>query len=87
VASLTVDVVNSRAARVNLEDAVPRLQNEAIAANYHRQAEESALSVVREALERQVTGLYNLRIAVQLVTEDLGMEPAGDPVQLAAQLV
>ena len=39
---------------------------------------ESTLSTVREALEREVTGLSNLHLAVQIATEDLGMAPAND---------
>ena len=52
-----------------------------------RQGVELALANVKEALERQVTGIDNLRIAAHLVLDDLGVEPTGEPGQLVAQLV
>jgi len=52
----------------------------------HREAE-SALATVTEALERQITGIDSLRLAAHLVLDDLGVEAADEPGQLAAQLV
>ena len=46
-----------------------------------------ALSKVKEALERQITGINNLCLAAHLMLDDLGVEPADEPGQLAAQLV
>ena len=42
---------------------------------------------MKEALESQITSSDNLRLAVGLVLDDLGMDAAGEPGQEAAQLI
>ncbi|KAG2611694.1 hypothetical protein PVAP13_4KG234905 [Panicum virgatum] len=57
------------------------------AAKSLRQEAESKWMEMKEALESQITGSDNLRLAVGLVLDDLGMDAAGEPGQEAAQLI
>ena len=42
---------------------------------------------MKEALERELTSLDNLKIAARLVLDDLGMPPVDDTTLLGAQLI
>ena len=54
------------------------------AANYSRQKAESDLLKMKEVLERHVSGSDNLCLAAGLVLDDLGVEAANVPGQVAA---
>ena len=57
------------------------------AANSLCREAESKLLKLKEALELQVVGSDNLRLAVGLVLDDLGVEAAAAPGQLVSQLI
>ena len=57
------------------------------AANSLRRESESKLLEMKEALDLQLDGSDNLRLAVGLVLDDLGVEAAAAPSQLVSQLI
>ena len=58
-----------------------------VVAGAQRRELESALATVWDALEREVTGLNNLRLATRILVEELGMAPTDDVGQLVTQLI
>jgi len=54
------------------------------AANYSHQKTESDLLKMKEVLECHVSGSDNLCLAAGLVLDDLGVEAANEPGQVAA---
>ena len=58
-----------------------------VAANSLHQEAELKLLEMKVALELQVIGSDNLRLAVGLVLDDLGVEAAAAPGQLVSQLI
>ena len=53
-----------------------------LVAGAQRRELESALATVWDALEREVNGLNNLRLATRILVEELGMAPTDDVGQL-----
>jgi len=58
-----------------------------LVAGAQRRELESALATVWDALEREVNGLNNLRLATRILVEELGMAPTDDVGQLVTQLI